>query len=972
MARTYRLATGVLAVAVAVVASPARAQRLTFPHLDWRTVETTHFAIHYPSAASAWTLDLAARIEGVYEAVSLLAGSAPEERITVIVEDPSHQSNGFAVPLLGRPVIFLWPTPPDPTSGIADSRGWGEMLSVHEYAHIAHLTRPSRNPRRRFLTRLLPVRFGPLALKSPRWVIEGYATYVEGKLTGSGRPHSAWRAAVLRQWALEGKLPTYGQLDRDPRYYGGAMAYLAGSAYLEWLVERAGIGDSSLVHLWRRLSARQDRSFDEAFAGVFGGYPADLYGRFTAELTGKALEVERALHAALGPSPADSGAGRTVQALSWRTGSPTVSRDGTLIALVRDVRGEPPRVVVWKTAEEPEDTSAVRARERLLQRDPEDVPAIPWRPRPKKAVATLFPLGGVPFEEPRFLPDGERLLLVRYTGRGDGAMRPDLYIWNFRTGALRRVTHGAAIRHADPSPDGRFAVGDRCVEGICDIVRVELATGRWTRLAAGSPRVVYGRPRWSPDGSTIALNVQIGGHWRVGLLDANAPGLRAPRLVGPDTRANRYDPAFLGDGSALVVTSDASGIPNLERVDLATNTAVPLTMVTGAALAPEPDRAHHTVYFLRLHAKGLDLNAIADSVARPEMPFTSPALAPATRIPVVVGADTFPAAPTPPSRAYGFGPRPWRVLPSVQYAAEGKTFGAILTGTDPVGRFTWLAQGMYGDRGTWRGGALGAAWRGTLPVIGGELFYAEDRPSRQHGGFAAPRVLDVAYLGATARVELDRDYLTHLHRIRLGASLGRLDGPAHDREQRVLGFAEYRGAAQQTPGEWRLVERFGLHGSTGRTAGTSWARGIASAGFIVSRGRWGADAEATYGVVSRSADRFEQFTLGGTPPPFFDRALMVQRVAMPALPAAVAGGRRFASYRITLPGPGIRPYFWAASAGDAIRRWHQVVGLELEYAAEGLWPVGVSNVHGLIGVGYSLSEPVRHETRGYLGLTYRP
>ena len=55
------------------------------------------------------------------------------------------------------------------------------------------------------------------------------------------------------------------------------MAYLAGSAYLEWLAAKRG--DSSLVHLWRRMTARRKRSFDEAFIGVYGDSPKEQIGR---------------------------------------------------------------------------------------------------------------------------------------------------------------------------------------------------------------------------------------------------------------------------------------------------------------------------------------------------------------------------------------------------------------------------------------------------------------------------------------------------------------------------------------------------------------------------------------------------------------------------------------------------------------------------------------------------------------------
>ncbi len=962
-----------------IVASRTSAQQMTAPQLDWRTIHTEHFDIHYPASAGEWTLRMASRIESVRDAVSRVVGSAPDARITVIVEDPGNESNGFAIPLMREPVIFFWPTPPGPRSGIADSRDWSEILSVHEYAHIAHLTRPTRNPFRSFLARISPVRFGPVALESPRWVNEGYATLVEGELTGSGRPHSAWRAAILRQWALEGALPAYGQLDGDRRFYGSSMAYLAGSAYLGWLVDRGG--DSSLVHLWRRMSARRVRSFDDAFAGVFAGSPASLYGRFTAELTGKALRAEEALDSVRAQA-ADSGVGRTVQALSWNTGAPALSGDGKLIALVVRGRDRPSRVVVWRTADEPPDSAAIREQEKMLRLDPEDVPAVQWRPRPKSTVATLFPQGGIPFDEPRFMPSGDEILLVRDVARGSGMVRPDLFIWNIRSGAVRRVTHGAGVRHADPSPDGRYAIGDRCVDGICDLVRVELGTGAVETVARGSPELVYDRPRYSGDGRTIAVAVQTSGRWRIALIDAGrageSEGVRAaaaqPRLVDPDDGANRYDPSFAEGDSAVAVTSDATGIPNIELLDLATQSTHTLTLVTGAALAPDVDRVHGDVYYLRLHSRGLDLAAVKLSEARPvprALLAAAPALQPAVRIPPV-RVDTFASVPTVGSQPYGLGPRHRRVLPVAAWTAEGKSIGFALAGTDPVGRLTLLARGRYGDRGTWRGGSLGAVWRGVQPALAASVFYAEDHASRQHGGFAAPPELDVDYWGGTASAEFRRDNLTNVHRLRLGASLGRVASAGSEWHERTLGFASYDGAVVFTPGEWRIAPRLGVLAEAGRTAGTSWTRVMVSGGSVVSYGRIGIRADAMIGAVSDDASTVEQFALGGSAPPLFDAALLAQRVVMPALPAGLAVGRRAAYFRVGLPGDGITPYFWSASVGSGLTQWHSVVGLEWSYDLEGLWAMGFPNTSFTCGVGYSLSDPMRHETRGYISINYAP
>src|SRR3954471_6993805 len=241
IARSALLLYGFLAASL-FMPSAARAQSLTptRPWLDWETLETAHFAFHCPVEMREWTRTIAERVEAQRDAVAAIVGFVPAERVNVVIDDPYNISNGAAFPVLGAPAILLWPVPPEPTSQIGDNRSWGEVLAVHEFAHIAHISRPSRNARTRRLTRLSPVKLGPIAVNGSRWLWEGYATYVEGRLTGSGRPHGVWRAALLRQLAVEGQLPSYGALNAASGYKQGSYAYLVGSAYLEWLAARYG------------------------------------------------------------------------------------------------------------------------------------------------------------------------------------------------------------------------------------------------------------------------------------------------------------------------------------------------------------------------------------------------------------------------------------------------------------------------------------------------------------------------------------------------------------------------------------------------------------------------------------------------------------------------------------------------------------------------------------------------------------
>ncbi len=170
-----------------------------------------------------------------------------------------------------------------------------EELVTHEVAHIVHLTRP-RTRSRGILARISPIPLGPLTLKSPRWLTEGYATVLEGALSGSGRPASSYRAMVLRRFAIEGKLPGYGALNATSGWLGGSMAYLVGSTFLEWLEAKEGKG--SLPRLWKRMASRRGGDFPTAFRAVFGRNPWDLYDRFRAEITAAGIEEERRLVAA--------------------------------------------------------------------------------------------------------------------------------------------------------------------------------------------------------------------------------------------------------------------------------------------------------------------------------------------------------------------------------------------------------------------------------------------------------------------------------------------------------------------------------------------------------------------------------------------------------------------------------------------------------------------------------------------------
>ena len=958
------LRTGIFPVlffllAGAGTAPQAAAQGVVRSWLPWRTVETKYFVFHYPLELEDWTRSLASRADAIQEAVGRLVGYAPPQKTHVVVDDPYETSNGSAWPFLNRPVINLWASPPEPRNDIGEFRDWGRTVLSHEFAHVAHLSRPSRNPRLRALWQLGPVDLGPITLNAPRWVIEGFATYAEGRVTGSGRPHGSWRPAYLRQWALEGQLPRYEQLNNFGSFDGGEFAYLAGSAFLEWLAERHG--DSSLVDVWRRMTAKTPRTFDEAFTGVYGESARALYGRFTADVTGKALVIEGRLRAL---APNDTG--EIVQRLSWATGDPAVSRDGRRVAISLSSPAAAARVVVWNTAPE-RDTLRAKRDSALRKSDPQDVPARTIYPSPKRALATLRANTGAPYESPRFLPDG-RILLSRLMRVGDGSLRSDLFIWNPSTRRVRRVTRGASLRTADPSPDGRSALAMRCDHGWCDVALVDLTTGRDTVLLRGSPDRSFFRPRFSPDGSRLIVSMNENGRWRLVVASAREGDFHPIERAG-----NVYDASWIG-GNIVVATSDEDGIANLETIDIETGRGRRITHVTGAAVGAEAVSRDSSIWFLSLYSRGYDLRRVRAPVSGDSSLIAiDTRLAPASMT-RAIDVPPFAANAVPPSRRYDMGARLFRWLPLPQADADGYSAVLALSSNDLIGRSEIVAKGAYGDASTWRGGALDFTWRGFHPTLKAEVFGASQTLSDSRSPRTTASPIDSRMTGVLGVFDRAHSFESVSYRVRLGLSTASLRADSSTR--RTLWVEDLAFAALQRSGTRGVSESLGANFTSGSSFDTDFRRLVASAavnvfGFLPIP----VSASATYGRTNAAAPMFERLSLGGNSPALFDRLLVTQRLTMGALPSGIAVGTSALTYRVSLNTQPLAAYWWAGSttpAGDRFAMWHRVVGLEGSYAVNAIPYAGVPAARIVYGAGESLDEPFRRQIRGYLSVLINP
>lgn len=952
-----------LLAAALLAASPVRGEDgsvgVQRPAASWLTAETAHVIVHYPEAFGDFGRHLASRMEAIHEALAAVIGyrrKNERDRIAVVVVDPTADANGSAFPLLSHPFVVVWATPPQSDSGLGSLQDWGEILLAHELGHILHLTR-SQNRQPQLFRLLLP--FGPLVL-APRWAIEGYATVLEGKLTGSGRPSSAWRAALLRTWAVEGRLPGYGEMSATGGWIGGSYAYLVGSAFLEWLEAREGEG--SLLTLWKSATRHGGMAFAAAFEKTFGRPAPELYARFVAEVTAKAIEDEKAL----AEGPAD---GEAWQRFKGETRAPEVSPDGMRLVLERRRPGKPRELLVYTlepTAKEKEARRKLEEREKKRLEDPEEPRDKPVLPAPRKPWRRLAAFDGASPVDPRFHPDGKRILFSRKAADPFGVFHDDLWIWEAETGAVKRLTRFQDVRFADPFPFGGKAIAVRRRFGKTSLVTVDLASGEAAPLEIRGLEVdpfdIWDTPRVSPDGSRLAALRHHDGAWQLVVVEL-ASG--QARVLAPGSAQVVGAPAWAASGMSVLVATDRDGTWNLEEIPIAP--AIPprrLTRVFGAVLDPAPTPDGSAVFFVSLGPNGFDVRRLALSSV-PAEGFSAHVFSHRE-----IGPQVFVAGTPPPERAYqalqtltwGFN-SPTRFLPS------GSEIGLLAGGGDLIGQLEGTIGGSYGWRGGTSGGAAAARWRGFSRADVVARGYGlverpgeqtrEARPERDRDRYGLEAFLERRRLMEHAETTLGGGMLVERSRLKSADVGSRWFG-------HVDGAARYGRRSE----EWGASSGLTFSGAAGRSGSSGWD--VCRAGLELAArtpaGRISAAAEE--GWIGGTPSLFDLFTIGsaaGSFSPEGDRLFLSEAAA---LPAAVAAGERLQVRRVEWSP--LAPLVFHGSTQRASGNWIRVAGIDLRIALED-FPLKLGGrLELLIGVSRVFDAPLKNRNVGYFTLGVRP
>ncbi|MFL5613456.1 MAG: peptidase S9 [Gemmatimonadaceae bacterium] len=566
-----------------VPASRASAQyfgrnKVQYEKFDWKILRSDHFDnFFYPAEstivhdagrlAERWYTRHSDTFRHAFDRKSLIfyADHPDFEQTNVIGEQLGEETGGVTEGLRTRVIM--------PFTGIyADN----DHVLGHELVHVFQYNIAEGAPG------------GGLARLNalPGWLIEGMAEYFS---LGRNDPLTAmWmRDAVMRN-----RFPTIKQLTSDPRFfpyrYGQALwAYVGG----KW-------GDRSIIDVYR-TSLRI--GWDGALIRVLGINDDSLSKEWAA--ANRAMYLPQIA----GRTKPDS-EGHTVIGLGKKLSeqqntSPSVSPDGNYLAFVTQRN-------LFTTDIYIADAHTGRLIKKLG--GPESDPHF-------DAISFINSSGD-------WSPDASKFAFIVFANGNN-----EIAVLDTRTTNVEKrikLPGVGAISHVSWSPDGRTLAVSGQHGGMGDLFLLDLQTEQVRELT--NDRYAEIQPAWSPDGRMIAFATDRGPETdfntmkfsplQIATIDVASGQVK---VYSPFPRAKHsINPQWTPDGRELYFVSDPDGIPNIYRLNLATNDVRRVTnSATGVSgitsISPTLTVAQKTgrVLFTVFEAQGFTIRALEPSEA---------------------------------------------------------------------------------------------------------------------------------------------------------------------------------------------------------------------------------------------------------------------------------------------------------------------------------------------------------------------
>ncbi len=606
------------------------------PGLDWYTIETEHFEIHFHGpterSSTSRTAQVVARVaEDVYGPITSLYGHEPDSKVDIVLMDYTDYSNGAAY--FFDNMINIWV--PYLDSNLRGDHNWLRNVITHEFTHIVQIQTAMKSNRQwpfsylQYLSyedvRRPDVLYGypdgivtyPVpTVNTPAWFAEGTAQYQRANLT-----YDTWdahRDMLLRTQVMAGEtfdlgamggFYSHNSLERE-------SVYNHGFAFTRHLADT--YGETILRSISEQLAGWDNWNISQALSEATGDPADSVFAAWKSALSAGYSRETQTVRAHLTT-------GEVIERSGFTNLHPVYAPDGERVAYLSN-KGQDYNLLTLYVRDLSSDETA-----RLPIDGFEQAGA---RYACSLGHALIRGVNGT-FD---WHPEGDRILYARMDATSEGYRYSDIYEFNLETEEKRRVTRDQRASAPVYAPDGStfVFVGQR--DGTSNLHRADLDGTDVERLTdlPGGGQVTD--PAWHPSGEWIYFGRTA--HTGRDIYRIRPDGSELEPVV--DGPGDERTPSITPDGAHLYFSSNRSGIFNVYRAPADGGSSEPVTNVLGGAFMPTVNERGDLIYSL-FDASGYHLARIgsagAEEVVPAEMAYQAPSVVRDKGTPAGMGAE---------------------------------------------------------------------------------------------------------------------------------------------------------------------------------------------------------------------------------------------------------------------------------------------------------------------------------------------